>query len=113
MPAAKPKRPTARPGIVPKGGDQSEADVSRSVGELARAVRQLEARAKDRVSVVVDLAVGANRIAHRLGRAPIGATVTPTVADATWAWALTVVGDRFVVITTVGVAQPNATVEVY
>lgn len=66
-----------------------------------------------RSPTVVDLAVGANRVAHGLGRIPVGASVTPTTADATWAWALTSKDSKFVVITTVGVVQTGATVEVF
>jgi hypothetical protein len=59
------------------------------------------------------LVVGSNRIVHNLGRKPIGATITPTVADASFAWALGSSDDRIAIITIVGVAQPKATIEFY
>ncbi len=113
MPARKPQRPVARAGSVPTGGDTKIADVPRQLGGLAAAVRTLENRAKDRASVVVDLVVGANRINHGLGRVPNGASVTPTVADATWAWAVTDKSAAQIEITTVGVVQPSAALEVW
>lgn len=82
----------------------------RQVAQLAqRSADQL----RDRAMLVVDLVVGATTIVHQLGRKPTGATVTPTVANATWAWALTLSTKTQAVITCVGVAQPGATVEVF
>lgn len=63
-------------------------------------------------SQVITLNVGANKVNHGLGRKAQGVRITPTVADATWAWALTLADDKQVTITCVGVAQPNAFVEV-
>ena len=85
--------------------------VSRVISELTASVNALPQT--NRYHAVVDLAVGANRVAHGLGRIPAGAIVTPTVADATWAWALTSKDARTVVITTIGVAQDAATVELF
>jgi hypothetical protein len=39
--------------------------------------------------------------------------VTPTVADATWAWAMTAADAKQVTITTIGVPQTNAVIEVF
>lgn len=66
-----------------------------------------------RASQVFDLEVGANRVIHNLGRKPIGVAVTPTVADATFAWALTSADERIAIITTVGIDQPKATLDFF
>jgi hypothetical protein len=53
-------------------------------------------------------------INHGLGRKPVGATVTPTVADATWAWSLKAgATSSQMTLTCVGVAQPGAAVEAF
>jgi hypothetical protein len=114
MPAVKPSRPQARQQL--QTGTLVNADpasVSRHLSDLATAVQASERRAVDRVRVTVDLVVGDNRIAHGLGRPALGATVTPTTADATFAWALTGGDSRQAVITVVGVPQPRASVEIY
>ena len=113
MPASKPSRPVNRPGFVPVAGDVELADVPRSLGKLASALIELQGRTQDRRILTLDLAVGANRINHKLGRVPSGVNITPTAADATWAWALTSKNARQLVITTVGVAQTGATVEIF
>lgn len=64
-----------------------------------------------------DLVVGVNRLNHGLGRIPRNVHVTPTTADATWSWAWTTSGnnqpERQIWITTTGVAQAGAVIEVY
>lgn len=112
MPAKVVKRPPAAQGLVgiqmPAG--TTDPAVDRFFGEQTAAIQRLEARLT-RSLFRTDLAVGANRVIHRLGRPPIGCTVTPTVADATFAWAMTEADDRVAVIVVVGVAQPNAGIE--
>lgn len=107
MPAQKPVKPQTRPRIIaPKSGDQAQRQV---IDAVQRSADQL----RDRASMTMDLAVGANVVNHGLGRAPRGASVSPTVADATWAWALTAADDKQATITCVGVAQPGAAIEVW
>lgn len=107
MPTQKPQPPRPRPRqIAPTSGDASERQV---IQASQRAADQL----RDRSSVVTSLAVGDNVINHGLGRKPTGATVTPTVADATWAWALKSADSSQMTITCIGVAQPNAAVEAW
>lgn len=113
MPARKPQRPRPRPAAIPANGEVKIGDVPRQLADLAAAVRALEARLQDRKSSVVDLAVGVNRINHGLGRIPVGANVTPSTADATWAWAVTDRSAAQIEITTVGVAQTAAILEVF
>lgn len=68
---------------------------------------------RPRASVTVDLVVGDNTVNHRLGIVPRGCSLMPTVADASFAWALKTRDDKQVVITVLGVAQPNAVIEVW
>ena len=89
------------------------AAVSRALGDLATAQQATDRRVVDRVRVTVDLVVGDNRVSHGLGRVARGATVTPTTADASFAWALTGGDSRQAVITVVGVGQAKASVELY
>lgn len=65
--------------------------------------------------IEVDLAIGINAVRHSLGRVPVAVNVTPTVADAAFAWCLdkdNSIADRQVLIEVIGRAQPNATVRV-
>lgn len=110
MSVARPKRPPTRSTLVP--GKVTDAATDRALDAVAAAVNRLEGQTS-RSAVVVDLAVGTNKVTHGLGRTPRGANVTPTVADATYAWALTSANERQVVITVIGAAQPGACVEVY
>ena len=89
------------------------AAVSRALSDLATAQQATERRARDRDQVTVTLPVGSTRVPHGLGRKAMGCAVCPTVADATWAWAMTAADDKTITIATVGVDQPNARVEVY
>lgn len=81
------------------------------IGQLVDAADR--SLAAPRSTVVVDLEVGVNRVNTLLGRRAIGCTLTPTVADATFAWAFAAVGDYAGEITVIGVAQPGAAVEFY
>ena len=114
MPAKKPTRPPQRTQL--QTGTLLDADpskVSRHLSDLATAVAATDTRVLDRNTVIVDLIVGANLVNHGLGRPARGATVTPTVADATFAWALTATDARQATITVVGVPQPKAAVELF
>jgi hypothetical protein len=100
-----------RPGFVPAlsvGDAASPRQVAAAVAELSRAARRDRKR--------VDLVVGQNRIAHSLNRAVEGYSITPTVADATFAHALDETNpspELEVWITVIGVAQPQARIEVW
>lgn len=87
--------------------DQMSAEIGRLAGLAAI----------DRQVITADLIVGVNRIAHGLRRAVRGYTITPSVADATFAHALTTAANsqptRYVLITVAGVAQPGAVIEVF
>ena len=111
MPAAKPVRPIARPRVAaPVAGDEASPFAQRQIAEtLQRTADQL----RDRSVVTFDLKVGANVLTHGLGRKPQGANVSPTVADATFAWALSAGDLRQATITCIGVPQPGAAVEFY
>lgn len=115
MAAQKIARPAARAQLATGTivGALDPTVVSRHLSELSDAVERNESSAiPTRAQLNVDLAVGDNSINHGLGRRARGCTVTPTVADASWAWAMTSATDKTVTITCVGVAQPNAFVEV-
>lgn len=87
-------------------------DIARAVSDLAASVQAQEQRG-GRQSLSADLAVGANRVNHELGRKPRGCSVTPTIADATFGWALTSATSTQLVITVVGTGQPGASIEVW
>lgn len=77
-------------------------------------VEQVEQQRRNvRSTLTADLIVGDNRLNHNLGRLPLGVSLTPTVADATFAWALSSRTATQIVITVVGVDQPGAFLEVY
>lgn len=114
MPARTVDRPAQRQQLVTGTlGDADPTTISRLVGEIADAHEDLAARHQPRDQQVADLVVGANVLNHGLGRRPLGCNVTPTVADATFAWAMTARDERTVTITAIGVPQPKATVEVF
>jgi len=110
MPVDKVRRPPQRqqvsPHQVPTWESASRANdaITAQLGALSQHERNI---------LVVDLVVGANRINHGLSAAARGATLTPTVADASFAWSFAASGDKQVVITVVGVNQPKAIVEVF
>ncbi len=101
-------RPVAR--VVDAHADD-QAGTERMLDQLTQAAERN--RTAPRTQMTVDLVVGVNRIAHRLGRRAMGANVTPTVADATFAWSFAPDGDKFAIITVVGVDQPAAPLEVW
>lgn len=110
MPARKVARPVQRARVIDAHSDD-QAGTERMIDQLTQAA---ERNAQTPRSVrVVDLAVGANRIVTNLGRRARGCTLTPTVADATFAWSFTPDGDKAAIITVVGVAQPACTIEVF
>jgi hypothetical protein len=92
------------------------AVMSRMLSELGDRVNQVDDAHAQRFQIVASLIVGTNKIPHGLGRRFVGYTLTPTVADATFAHAIAPGNphpDREVWITVVGVAQPNAPLEVW
>lgn len=110
MPVQRPRRPATRPRqIATTGGDITPITMRQVVQSAQRAADQL----KDRAVITRDLVVGDTVITHGLGRAPTGATITPSVANATWAWALKSTTTTQIIITCVGVAQPGAVLEVF
>lgn len=109
MAAKRPSPPRPRDQVVAFATNTPDS-TQRAVDQLQQAAGKLSAPRSVRV---VDLIVGANRINHGLGRKAQGATVAPTVADATFAWSFAPDGDRVAIITVVGVAQPGATVECF
>lgn len=114
MPAKLVARPKTRPQLqtgTAVGADP--ATMSRLLGDLATAVQRTESTAKDRTRITVDLAVGANHVNHGLGRPAIGVTLTPTVADASFAWAMTASDSQQITVTVIGVPQPKCPLEVY
>lgn len=114
MSATKLTRPAPRPQL--HTGTLIDADpnkVSRLLSDLGSSHEQLAATVAPRVTLTVSLVVGTNRVSHGLGRRARGATVTPTVADATFAWAFATDNITQAIITVVGVPQPNATIEVF
>lgn len=113
MSATRPPPPPAGRSRVDAPTVNAADGVGRSIGDLTAAVRRLEARQLDRSAQVATLNVGANRLIHLLGRTPVGATVSPTVADTTFAWAMTSADERTAIITVTGVAQPGAGVEFF
>jgi hypothetical protein len=107
MATQKPVRPVQREQVIASSSGSPEG-MRRAIGQL----EQLARIAAPRKSITVDLIVGDNRIAHGLGRMSRGAFVSPSVADATFAYSHAPDGDRIAVITVVGVAQPGALVEI-
>lgn len=92
-----------------------DPQTARAFEETSAAIQRLQ-RARSREAVTVDLIVGTNKVQHSLGRAAMGYTLTPTVADATFAHALDTTNPRpdlEVWITVIGVAQSDARVELW
>jgi hypothetical protein len=108
----------ARP---PRGKERTPAievkdeQTDRALTQIRLHLDKLDA-ARKRDAIEFDLVVGTNKIPHGLGRPVAGYTITPTVADATFAHRIDRENPRpdlTVWIVVVGVAQPNALVEVY
>jgi len=89
------------------------AATSRQLSDLTTAVDRLEVRTVDRTQLTVDLVAGTNTVNHGLGRKVRGMTLTPTVADVTFAWALTGSDEKQATISVLNVAQPRCPVEFY
>lgn len=110
MPARKVAPPAPRARVIDHHADSIEA-ADRMIGQLVDASDR--SQPVPRSARVVDLVVGANRVITNLGRRAQGCTLTPTVADATFAWSFAAAGDKAAVITVVGVAQPACPLEFY
>jgi len=91
--------------------DGDPAAIAQSHQRLAAGIDQLERNQRARSKATATLVAGDNVVNHGLGRVPTACTVTPTVADASFAWALTAADDKQATITTVGTTQTNATLE--
>lgn len=87
-----------------------QAATARAIADLAASVARLTRAERQRFDV--DLAIGANVINHNLGRVPAHATLMPTAADATFAWAVTARDERTITVTVAGLAQSAASLEV-
>jgi hypothetical protein len=110
MAAKKPTRPDAKEQLVTGTlVNQDPVAQSRLLSDLASAQRA--APRVERSSTTIDLKVGANVINHGLGGKPRGATISPTVADVTYAAAMTAADDRQATISVLNIAQPGAGVE--
>lgn len=114
MAANKLTRPAPRPQLhTGTLVDGDPVKIGRLIADVGAAQQQQAATVAPRVVLTVSLMVGTNRVNHGLGRRARGATVTPTVADATFAWAFATDNATQAIITVVGVPQPNATIEVF
>jgi hypothetical protein len=109
----KPPRPLAG-GLRNRTGD---TPTNRALEAMAEQIRVLEARTPIRVTRLVDLAVGINKINHGLGRPVVGVSITPTEASAGFAWCLITAGntqpERQVWIEVQGIPMSQAPVEVW
>lgn len=111
------QRPRALAKVAPPEG--SDPDVlERAVQDLERDLGDVQdARVLTSQVIVANLVVGVNKINHGLGRAPVFATVVPTVADSTWSWAwlrTTATNPKSQVwIECLGIDQTGATILVY
>lgn len=97
-----------RPAASVAPNDVEDPATSRAITSLSEAVARLQERASWQ-AVTQDLEVGINTVRHSLGRAPVVCLVTPTVADATFAYSAEM-DTRQVLVTILGVAQPGASV---
>lgn len=91
--------------------DVPDEATARAIEALRDAVQRLQGQVSSQI-IEVDLAVGLNVVPHSLGRAVRVVQVTPSVADASFAFALrrsTLLAERQVLIEVVGTAQPGAT----
>lgn len=87
----------------------------RALDQVQTGLQRLQAT-RSRVVLTADLAIGTNVIRHGLGRAVVGYTLTPTVADAGFAHAIDLANtnpELEVWITVVGAAQPGARIEAW
>jgi len=84
----------------------------RALDVVVGAVQDLQTEGK-RATVVADLVIGENRITTNLGRRARGMALTPTVADAMFAWSFAIDNDTEVIVTVIGEAQPACPMEIY
>lgn len=92
-----------------------DANTARALSNVGDAVKKLQI-GRDRDAKTFDLVIGTNRVRHGLGRAPLGYTITPTVASAVFAHAIDTTNPRpelEVWIAVIGTAQPGARVEIF
>lgn len=109
MGARRPVAPRTRPGVI----DHTVTDrdgISRLVGQLVEASQRRDA---DRSRIVVDLVTGTNRVVHGLSSRPFGCVLTPSSADASFAWSFATDGDSIAEIGVVGVDQPACHLEFF
>lgn len=116
MPARRPQRPPTRLALLPsRVQDKATQRAFDEVNEHLEGVTS--SGVLQRQVLTFDLVVGTNKVSHGLGRPVRGYTLTPTVADATFAHALADGSNTqrtvSVWITVVGVNQPGATLELY
>jgi hypothetical protein len=107
------QRPRSVERVTEIAVDDPQTD--RAIAAVRTAVERLE-EARQYDVLTVDLVVGSNKVRHGLGRPVVGYTITPTVADASFAHAIDRDNPRpqaEVWIDIVGVDQPAATLEVY
>lgn len=88
--------------------DVDDEKTSRALLALADAIARLERRPSYQ-AVSVDLEIGINTVRHSLGRRPVVCLVTPTVADASFAYGVEM-DERQVLVTVLGADQPGASV---
>lgn len=112
MPAAPPHRPPMLSRVTAPTLLGDDPSIGRVLGQAVAAISHLNDGSFNSRVVVLDLAVGTNRIDHGLGRRARIAAVAPTVADAAFAWSFTTDNDTQAIITIVGVDQPGAAVEI-
>lgn len=111
MPAAIQKRPPPSTAMVKTTIVGGDSGVNQAQSRLIAGVDQLEGAHQERSKATATLTAGANTVTHGLGRTPTACHVTPTTADATFAYALTSADDKQAVITTVGGTQTDAVLE--
>lgn len=108
----------ARP---PRGKERTPAievkdeQTDRALTQIRLHLDKLDA-ARKRDVIEFDLVIGTNKVPHGLGRAAAGYTIVPTVVSAAFAHALNRENPRpdlTIWIVCIGVAMPNAIIEVF
>ena len=84
-----------------------DPQVSRAVDQV-RAAAQTALDRRRHITLIANLAIGANVVQHGLGYAPEFVGVMPTVADVTFAYGVSARTDKTVTINVLNVAQPSA-----
>lgn len=112
-------RVISRPGTVASLSIRDDGQMTSATDaaglQVQQAVQEIQ-RSPKRQVVRMSLTVGRNVVQHGLARAARGYTLTPTVADASFAHAIDTSNpnpDREIWISVVGVAQPGAAIEVW